>query len=123
MPTPTIECEDSFSGAIQLRRYFRPLKPEPPDEGRGCAFDNELWPPILERIKEWKVLRSGEALTLKADRELLFYDGSKPGGYEFWAIYSPPNIEPSDQKKLEESGVDFPRERLTTQHLTFSKTQ
>jgi hypothetical protein len=123
VPRPTIACEDSFSGAFWLRLYFRPLKPEPPDEGRGCAFDNENWPPILDRIKEWNVLRSGETLTLKADREHLFYDGSKPGTYEFWAIYNPPNIEPSDQKKLEESGIDFPRERLATQHVRFSKTQ
>lgn len=123
VPMPTVECEDSFSGAIYFRVNFKPLKPEPPGEGRGCAFDNELWPPILDRIKEWKLLHSGEALTLNADQEHLSYDGSKPGTYEFWAVYAPPNIDPSDQKKLRESGIDFPRERLVTQHLTFSRAQ
>jgi hypothetical protein len=52
-------------------------------------------------------LHSEEAFTLDADQEHLFYDGSKPGAYEFWAVYAPPRIDPTDQKKLEESGVDF----------------
>jgi hypothetical protein len=29
VPMPTDECEDSFSSAIWLRLYFKPLKPEP----------------------------------------------------------------------------------------------
>jgi hypothetical protein len=120
---PTVECEDSFSGTIWLRLYFKPLKPEPPGEGRGCALDDELWPPILDRIKGWKLLHSGEALTLSADQEHLFYDSGKPGTYEFWAVYAPPSIDPFYQKKLQESGTDFPRERLATQHLTFSRVQ
>jgi hypothetical protein len=51
-------------------------------------------------------LHSEEAFTLDADQEHLFYDGSKPGAYEFWAVYAPPRIDPTDQKKLEESGID-----------------
>lgn len=123
VPIPRVECEDSYSGDILLRLHFTPLKPGPPDEGGGCANDRVHWPPIMDRITDWKVVHPGEALTLTADHEHLFYDGSKPGTYEFWAIYSPPSIDPSERKKLQESGIDFPHEKLRTYHLTFLKKE
>jgi hypothetical protein len=81
IPVPTIQCEDSFNGDILLRLRFTPLKPEPA-EGHACALDNEIWPPILDRIQEWKIVPSGDTLKLNADREHLFYDASKPGNLE-----------------------------------------
>jgi hypothetical protein len=119
IPVPTIQCEDSFDGDILLRVRFTPLKPEPADGLPGCAHDNELWPPIMDRIQDWKTLHSGDTLTLNADREHLFYEAGNPGKYEFWALYSPPSIDPSDQKRLEESRIDFPRGKLRTAPVTF----
>ena len=123
VPVPIIDCEDSFSGDVLLRLHFAPLKREPSDEGQGCADDREEWPPIMNRIADWKIVHPGAALTLTADHEHLFYDGSKPGTYEFWAIYSPPSINSSERKKLQESGIDFPHEKLRTYHLTFLKKE
>jgi hypothetical protein len=123
VPIPTVDCEDSFSGDILMRIHFTPLKPEPSDEGQGCAHDREQWPPIMDRITDWKIVHPGDALTLTADHEHLFYDGGRPGTYEFWAIYSPPSIDPSERKTLQESGIDFPHEKLRTYHLTFLKKE
>jgi hypothetical protein len=123
VPIPTVDCEDSFDGDIELRLRFTPLKPGPLDEGRGCAHDREDWPPVMNRIKEWKIVHAGDALVLQADREHLFYDDSKPGTYEFWAVYSPPSIDPADQQKLQRSGIDFPQEKLRTRRLSFLRAE
>lgn len=119
IPIPAIECEDAFDGAISLRLDFRPLEPGPAAEGHGCVGDRMNWPPILERIKEWKVLVPGESLTLKADREHLFYGNQQPGTYEFWATYRPPSISPLDQGTLKAVGIDFPGRELTSAHFVF----
>lgn len=121
LPIPTVQCEDSFDGHIEIRLRFTPLNPRSPDEGRGCAHDREDWPPIMDRIKEWKTVHAGDALVLRADREHLFYDDSQPGTYEFWAVYSPPSIDAADQRKLQDSGVDFSHERLRTLRVAFLK--
>jgi hypothetical protein len=121
VPIPTIECADSLNGDIELRLRFTPLKPGPPDEGRGCAHDRGDWPPIMERITDWKTVHSGDALVLHADREHLFYDDSRLGTFEFWAVYSPPSTDAADQRKLEESAIDFPHDKLRTRRVSFLK--
>jgi hypothetical protein len=98
VPIPTVECEDSFNGHIELRLRFTPLKPGSPDEGRGCADDREDWPH-------------------------LFYDGSQSGTYEFWAVYSPPSVDSADQRTLQKSGIDFPHEKLRTRRVFFLKEE
>jgi hypothetical protein len=123
VPMPAVDCEDSFDGDVELRRRFTPFKPGSPDEGRGCASDTEDWPPIMDRIKEWKTVHAGDALILAADREHLFYDDSRPGRYEFWALYSPPAIDPADQRKLQDSGIDVPHEKLRTRRVSFLKEE
>ena len=121
VPMPTVQCEDSFDGDIELRLLFTPLIPGVPDEGRGCAQDQENWPPIMDRIREWTIVRSGDALIVSADREHLFYGDSQSGTYEFWAVYSPPSIDSVDQRKLQESGIDFPQGKLRTRRVSFLK--
>jgi hypothetical protein len=122
VPTPSIDCENSFNGAIWLHVQFRPLVPGPPDEdGFGCASDSMDWPAILERVKAWKVLGPGESLRLRADREHLHYEGDKAGTYEFWATYRPPSVQLLDQGTLWAVGLDFPSRGLDTQHLVFVK--
>jgi hypothetical protein len=118
LPLPAIECSDSYNGEIRLHLVFTPLKGGPVGGG-GCAADRMDWPPIMERVREWRIVHPGETLTLKARHGQLHYDGQQPGRYEFWATYSPPSILPSDQEKLHAAGIDFARESLTTNHLTF----
>lgn len=123
VPMPTVECRDTYDGAILLKFDFTAPKGGPTDrKQRGCVKDRIEWPPVMDRIKGWKILHSGEALTLKeVNGGSLFYDDEKPGKYEFWAVYSPPAIDSIDQKKLRESGIDFPHTELTTPHVIFEK--
>ena len=121
VPTPAVQCEDSFDGSIELRLDFRPLVPGAPGEGGGCAGDTMNWPPILERVKSWKVLKPRESLQVRGDHARLFYDADKPGIYEFWATYRPPSVNRADQETLRAVGVDFPDRRLSTQHVVFVK--
>src|SRR5215467_11981310 len=59
VPTPAVQCEDSFDGSVELRLDFKPLAPGPGIEGHGCAGDTMAWPAILERVKSWRVLKPG----------------------------------------------------------------
>src|SRR5262249_46209026 len=119
VPTPAVQCEDSFDGSIELRLDFKPLAPGQSGEGGGCAGDTMAWPPILERVKSWKVLRPGESVRLRAEHAHLFYDADKPGIYEFWATYRPPSIHRADQETLRAARIDFPDRQLSTQHVVF----
>ncbi|HEY7388138.1 MAG TPA: hypothetical protein VH640_06490 [Bryobacteraceae bacterium] len=121
VPQPTIQCEDSFDGWIHLSLYFRPSEPGPPLEGHGCAGDSMDHPPILDRIKEWKMLHSGDSLALTADSVRLLYNSHRAGRYEFWATYSAPSISLSDQAILRQAGIDFPHGKLVTRRLVFTK--
>jgi hypothetical protein len=118
VPQPAIQCEDDFDGSIRLSLDFRPAEPGP---GEGCSADGLDWPSILDRVKEWKVLHSGDNLVFTADHARLHYESDRAGTYEFWATYSSPVIRPSDQAILRQAGIDFPHGRLTTRHLVFEK--
>src|SRR5689334_22552821 len=39
VPTPAIQCEDSFDGSVELQLDFKPLVAGPSGEGHGCAGD------------------------------------------------------------------------------------
>ena len=121
LPTPSIQCSDSFDGWISLRLEFKPLTPGPAGGGGGCAGDTMNWPPVLERVKSWKVLGPGESLRLRADSSRLFYAADQPGTYEFCATYRPPSIKALDEGTLRAVGIDFPDRELSTQRLVFVK--
>jgi hypothetical protein len=156
VPVPAFKCSTAFVGSISLNVRFTPKVPSSgPSSGSGCAGDRMDWPPITERIMEWQVVPSGYALILKVDPKNIvwkiassvdissrnaaqehavqpgmrsyWYDDSQPGSYEFWATYSPPSISRSDQTKLEELGIDFPRAAggasQSTDHVTFVRDQ
>jgi len=120
IPTPTIDCEDTFNGSIWLRLELTPALGMS-GTGLGCAADLQDWPPIVERIKKWKIVHPGDAVSLESDREHLFYDDKEPGNYEFSADYVPPYISPSDQNQLRALGIEFPHTPLATAHITFTK--
>jgi hypothetical protein len=148
VPVPSFNCEDAYGGSISLRLHFTPLVPEP-FTAFNCSGDGPFGVPITDRIKEWQIVAPGYALSLKVDRKHIawavvrrdgplpnaeehvvqpgmtpyFYDDSKPGTYEFWAIYTPPFVDTSDQRKLHEVGIDYPHAKLTTAHVTFVRDQ
>ncbi len=121
VPTPAIECEDSFNGALWLRLDFTAFGDAEIREGRGCASDTMATPPILERAKTWTLLHAGQTVSWSATRERLQYDSKQPGIYEFWAEYSPPAIDPADREKLRAAGIDFPQVKLASGHIAFRK--
>ena len=138
IPVPAFKCGNTFNGSIQLNLRFTPKVPGSSSfSGSGCAGDRMNWPPIMERITEWQTVPAGYALVLKIDPKKIvwkvvsmvdgsylnsapehivqsglqsyWYDDSQPGLYEFWATYSLPFISRSDQTKLQQLGIDFPR--------------
>jgi hypothetical protein len=122
VPTPAIECEDSFNGAISIQLNFEPFRDGDELDGPGgCAHDNFATPPILDRAKAWTLLHAGQKLSWSATRERLQYDTRQAGIYEFWAEYSPPSIEPADREKLRTAGIDFPQVKLTSAHIAFRR--
>jgi hypothetical protein len=121
VPTPAIECEDSFDGALWLRLDFTAFGDAEIREGGGCAADTMGKPPILERAKTWTLLHAGQAVSWSATRERLQYDNKQAGIYEFWAEYSPPAIEAGDREKLRTAGIDYPQIKLASGHIAFRK--
>jgi hypothetical protein len=122
MPEPSY-CGSDTTGTIYLELE---LKPSPTSlVGGGCGGGMGVggrvpWPPPMrDQAKDWKVLRPGESLTVTFDRKKLFADEQRPGTYEFWAEYTPPDIPAEDQRILTEEGIDFPREKLVSKHLIF----
>ena len=122
VPMPSIECEDpSFDGSIFLKVEFQPLRPDAPGFGSGCANDRMDRPAIMNRVKNWTNLHPGESLSLRAVRKRLLYPDKEPGTYEFCAHYFPPSVTPGDRETLNQSGIDFPQNELTSAHVTFVK--
>lgn len=155
VPVPAFKCGDPFNGAIELNLRFTPkVRGSVSSVSSGCAGDRINWPPITQRIMEWQVLPAGYALILKVDPKGIVwkiapsvdapgfdsapehtvqrglrsyrYDDKQPGVYEFWATYSFPFLSDSDQTKLQQFGIDFPRAvggaLLSTSHVAFIKT-
>ncbi len=91
--------------------------------GGGCGGGMGDGPGILGFAKSWETLRPGESLRIKESRSAMFQNQECPGRYDFWAEYTPPHLSAADVKILTDAGVDFPRERLTSNHLTFVKKQ
>ncbi len=124
VPRPTVDCGDSYSGSIWLRRQFKPLRPNA-ESGTvfGCGAGQVHWPSILERAHEWRLLRPGESVSQTLPHAKLHYESREPGTYEFWADYTPPAVGPEDQKSLRKAGIDFAAAPLSTPHLTFMRQQ
>jgi hypothetical protein len=124
MPEPMVDCADSYSGFIFIRFQFKPLHPDvKPGMGFGCASDKKKWPSILERARDWRLLRPGESDSQALPQDKLHYQNREPGTYEFWADYTPPAVGLEDQKALRKAGIDFPTVQLSTPHLAFTRQQ
>jgi hypothetical protein len=123
LPKPTVECSDSFDGALLLNVKFTPLNPDDDTGGgSGCAADGwGDWPSIIVRLKSWLILRAGKSLTINANKSLFLYEDNRPGRYEFWATFKPAFVKKVDQELLLGMGIDFPSSEMNSNHLTFDK--
>lgn len=121
LPDPMMRCDGGIDGKITLQVSFRPLYSGDKMLGSGCAIDSFDRPlSILVRLKNWKFLHAGEAMTFEVPSNVFFSD-QKPGTYEIWATYTPPAINREDQKFLRDAGIDSPQSELVSAHLTFEK--
>jgi hypothetical protein len=122
VPMPSIECEDPpFDGNFRLKVEFKPSRPNAPGFGSGCTNDRMDRPAIMNRVKNWKNLHPGESLSLRVVRKRLLYRYQEPGTYDFCAHYFPPSVTLSDREALNQAGIDFPQNELTSAHVTFVK--
>ena len=121
LPMPATDCASPFMGAIGVSFHFTPLRPDRLGQGHGCAGDTFDWPPILERVKNWKVLSPGDSLSIQQTASQIFCECNAPGKYEFWAGYTPPSLSEEDQAILREAGIEFPHQALESVHITYEK--
>jgi hypothetical protein len=130
---PSVDCGDNYDGSFWLEiRFtpwpFTPLTSEPRGGGWGCAGSVYQWPPVIERVKQWKTIAPGESFRITAPKDKLHLDG-KLGKYELWARYIPPSVSPGDETILRHAGIDFPiaanrrvdlpQGQITSDHMTF----
>jgi hypothetical protein len=93
--------------------------------GHKCPTGNITLPtPILIRVMNWKLLHPGESLDLAI--VISQWDSIKqfqkyPGTYEFWAEYTPPSFSASDREALDAAGIDYPRLKVSSAHITIKK--
>jgi hypothetical protein len=118
VPMPTVNCRDTYNGSLQLLTKFTPLTPQPSGLVKICISDSIKRPPVLDWVKQLRVLHAGEALSESAIKN---FDDKDIGTYEFWADYFPPQISTEDQAVLRKAGIDFPHDALTSAHITFVK--
>jgi hypothetical protein len=125
VPTPTPECADQFRGSISIQLDFTPTHPNPESlgYGHGCGEGVSDWPPILNRIKEWKTLRPEESITIVTTAKDWMFDFIQLGRYKVWAAYDSPEVSQRDQEQLLKAGIDFPHQKLASNHLNFTTSR
>jgi hypothetical protein len=123
LPAPMANCQSAFTGSVSLIFRFIPRDPRTPATGSVCIADSMAWPPILERVNDWKILGPEESLTFRIKASDIACQCHQPGKYEFWAGYAPPSMSDEDKTTLTEAGIDFPHSGLESAHLVFEATQ
>jgi hypothetical protein len=120
LPTPTLSCSDSYHGSVQLQMKFLPLDQHsyPPRFGRGCGGGLYDASRGSARIDAWKTLQPGESIKMSGGIGDPFHDQG-PGTYNFWAVYEPPELNPSERMILNQSHNDLPDYELTSNHEVF----
>jgi hypothetical protein len=117
IPRPAIGCPGGRDGVLLLKTL--------PLANHKCPTGNITLPtPILIRAMNWKLLHPGESLDLAI--VISQWDSIKrfqqvPGTYEFWAEYTPPSFSASDREALDAAGIDYPRIKASSAHVTFNK--
>jgi hypothetical protein len=108
-------------GWLRLQLDYKCVVDDLQGYGGGCGGGGGDGPGILYFAKSWKTLKPGESLQIKKSRRDMFQIEDCPGHYDFWAEFTPPDLSAAEIKTLTEAGVDFPREHLTSNRLTFVK--
>jgi len=118
---PSLDCGDNYNGSLWLILKFTSLVHGPSGISRGCSSSGGHWPLLMDRVKGWKVLHSGESLAIEATKDQLQFEDKEAGTYEFWVVYQPPPLSVEEQAQLHQAGIDFPHDELTSTHIAFVK--
>ncbi len=127
IPDPCAACGDGMYGSLFFRSNLRSTAGAFPIMlGGGIADYDFTKTTILERIKKWKRLTPGHTLIFKeniaAETNAMLRGQPGAGSYEFSAAYEAPYISENDQRLLTAAKVHFPRGRMETSALKFTKT-
>jgi hypothetical protein len=114
IPDPAIQCEDSVNGYLWLRVEL--LDGSVP--GFGCVLDRYRPKSVLDRAHEWKILAPGATMEETIPLAKLHLGFGHPEIRDFWGEYFPPTVTATEERVLEERGIDFPSQRLVSAHQT-----
>jgi hypothetical protein len=119
IPDPPLLCKPA-PGALSLLVKFIPEDPRQPQKPRDCELevDGSGLPDILERSKNWLVLKQGQ--TYEARRPLsMGVDTNARGTYDLWVIYDGPCANETELQKLKDAQIDVPKGRFQSERLTY----
>jgi hypothetical protein len=122
LPIPTLACGNDYRGSISIFVRFKATKPglNQPPSGE-CVQDTSDYPPVLERIKTWKLLHAGERLSVSGDRSVFLYTDNLPGIYRLTATYTAPVLSANDRRQLRDAGIEFPHGKVVARRMKFVK--
>jgi hypothetical protein len=114
MPMPELPCTAGGGG-------IEPHSKRPDEQiGSGWGCGRSEFPSLMIRVKhEWIRLQPGEFITLSDKIRVNFHD-LKPGIFEYWFEYCPPEASPEELVELQRSGYVVPTERIKSAHMKFA---
>ena len=127
LPQPNTGCSDGMYGTLSFRINIKPAT-GPIPVTMGCFADyNFAKISVWDRLKAWKRLGPGEALTFEknvsAETEAILRGPLRNGTYEFSAYYEPPYLSEHDKELLRDGKSDFPQYRMRTPNLVFNRAK
>jgi hypothetical protein len=123
IPQPNTACSDGMHGTLFFRIAIKPAT-GPIPATMGCFADyNFAQISVWDRLKAWKRLGPGQALTFEknvtGETEAILRGPLRNGMYEFSAYYEPPYLSEHDKELLREAKDDFPQYQMQTPILVF----
>ena len=120
---PISPCVSLYFGRIALMLKFTPLRPQSGGVGGGCGGGLGHVPPIVEQAKNWKAVPPHGSYKISFKRSELFVTEERPGVYEFWGEYYPPQLTTENVLALQNANIRYPQESLISQRLRFTRPE
>jgi hypothetical protein len=119
IPDPPLLCKPA-PGALSLQVKFTPKRSNENEGQPECGLEvaGGGLPDIRERVKNWLVLKQGQAY--EARRPLgMGLNTIAVGTYEIRVIYDGPAANAEELQKLEQLGIAVPNGRFQSDKLTY----
>ena len=127
LPLPDIDCSNrSPQGSVWLDESWQPSTGATGlAKGKGyCDFGSagRPEPTVIERAKEWTLLKPGESTYITASAANLHYETAQPGIYEFSGTYVPPLLTKEQLQLLRSVGINVPYHETKSASLQYLKS-